>query len=143
MEVVMHGKADAEVKFPAGGTDTGDVGGERIDFDNEVFLHVDYAGDIGYAYMDGKMAEDDFFNGRVWEIGLARYMPLISDKGLNIHIVPLPKGSGVVFEKEISFRHDTDGDPRHPDREAVGRIYSIDSVPRYTLRLKCVDEMEE
>jgi hypothetical protein len=143
MEVLLHGEADAEVKFPGSRADGGKDGGEAIDFENEVFLRVDYAGDVGYALIDGKLAEDDFFNGRIWEIGLARFMPRVAEKGMNIHIVPLPKGSGVVFEKEISFRHAADGNPRRAGRDAVGRIYSIEAVPRYTLRLKCEEKSEE
>ncbi len=37
------------------------------------FLSIEYTGDTGEAYIDGKLVGDNFYNGTPWEIGLNRF----------------------------------------------------------------------
>ncbi|SFB75019.1 beta-galactosidase [Butyrivibrio sp. YAB3001] len=41
---------------------------------NEVYMHVDYAGDKAKLFVDGEIATDSFYTGQTWEIGLKRYV---------------------------------------------------------------------
>ncbi|HEY9154886.1 MAG TPA: hypothetical protein VIM69_07145, partial [Opitutaceae bacterium] len=47
---------------------------------HDVFMRVNYIGDTGMAFADGRMIDDHFYSGRPWEIGLKRFLPEISGK---------------------------------------------------------------
>ncbi len=53
---------------------------------NEVFMHVNFAGDIAKLYIDGDIATDTFYTGQLWEIGLKRY----ADSEFNAKITVSP-----------------------------------------------------
>ena len=61
----------------------------------EVFLKIDYIGDVGYAFIDGKLINDNFNNGTTWEIGLKKFEKELIEKGMYLYITPLKKG-GIV-----------------------------------------------
>jgi hypothetical protein len=80
-----------------------------------VLLRVDYVGDTGEAYIDGKLVGDNFYNGTPWEFGLNRFARLLDDKELFILIQPLEKTSSALryiptgrreaFRKETTHDH--------------------------------------
>ena len=105
----------------------------KIDFSipdgiNDVFLHVDYVGDIGNAYIGSRLISDNFYNNTTWEIGLKRFMPEIIEQGLYIHIDPLYKGKKVYNEVEAAFKQEFSGDK-------IAKIISIKAVCEYKLIL--------
>ncbi|MFA4945354.1 MAG: beta-galactosidase [Lentisphaeria bacterium] len=61
---------------------------------NDLFLRIDYFGDVGQAFINGKLVHDNFCNGQPWEIGLKRFMPPGRDLELVIRIVPARPGGG-------------------------------------------------
>ncbi len=67
---------------------------------HEVFVRVDYAGDCGRAYVGEQFVDDDFYFGQPWEIGVKRFMPAISEKGLTLKMLPMRKDSPVYVEPE-------------------------------------------
>ncbi len=69
---------------------------KTIGGDAEMFLMIDYIGDTGGAYIDGKLIHDNFWNGTTWEIGLKRYVPEISGKDLVIVITPVRSNDAKV-----------------------------------------------
>jgi beta-galactosidase len=77
------------------------------------FLRIDYTGDTGEAYLDGKLAADNFYNGTPWEIGLNRFAGQLEKNELFILIQPLEKSSsalryistGMAFRKEANRDH--------------------------------------
>ena len=80
-----------------------------------VLLRVDYTGDTGEAYIDGKLVSDNFYNGTPWEFGLNRFARLLDDKELFLLIQPLEKTSSALryiptgrkeaFRKETTHDH--------------------------------------
>lgn len=66
---------------------------------HRVFLRVDYEGDVGRAYIEDRMIDDDFYFGRVWEIGLNRFLPKIAEEGLTLRILPLRKDAPIYIPK--------------------------------------------
>lgn len=46
---------------------------------NDVFVKVDYVGDRGMAFIDGKLVTDHFYQERKWEIGLKHFAPQLKD----------------------------------------------------------------
>jgi beta-galactosidase len=64
---------------------------------HEVFLRINYTGDIGRAYLGDRLISDDFYVGRVWEIGLKRFSPEALEKGLTLKVLPLRKDAPVLY----------------------------------------------
>jgi len=56
---------------------------------SEIYLHMDYAGDIGRTRLADKLLDDNFFNGSAWEIGLTRFLPEIAGQPVQIEVLPL------------------------------------------------------
>lgn len=61
---------------------------------HDLFLSIDYVGDIGQAFINGKLVHDHFCNGLPWELGLKRFMTPGRDLELVIRIVPARPGGG-------------------------------------------------
>lgn len=77
---------------------------------HNVLVKVDYAGDVGRAYVGDRFVEDDFYSGIPWEIGMKRFSPAVQDKGLTVKILPLRKDSPVWLEKQFVPTFDAKGE---------------------------------
>jgi hypothetical protein len=95
---------------------------------HEVYVKIDYAGDAARAYIGDQFIDDDFYFGQPWEIGIKRFSPAISDKGLTIKALPLRKDSPVYLEPDKVPQFDAKG-------EAL-EIRSITAVPEYQLTIQ-------
>jgi hypothetical protein len=87
-------------------------------------LKIDYTGDTGEAYIDGKLVGDNFYNGMPWEIGLNRFAgQLDHDHELFILIQPLEKTSSALryIPTGMAFRKET-------NRDHLAEIKSITAV---------------
>lgn len=93
-------------------------------FDNckQILMQVDYIGDIGYAFADGDLINDNFSNGAVWEFGIKAYEKEIIEKGFHIYVSPKRKGSHVNSDSEMAARFEVYD-------EAVAQIHGIRAVP--------------
>ena len=90
---------------------------------HEVFLQIDYAGDIGRAYLGDRLIDDDFYFGRPWEIGLSRFAPEILEKGLTVKILPLRQDAPIYLPK--------DRWPAFGANGQAGEIRGITAEPEY------------
>lgn len=54
-------------------------------------LRVHWTGDVARAYVGGRLVADQFYSGRVWEIGLDR----LPSGRLELRVLPLPAGAPV------------------------------------------------
>lgn len=70
----------------------------------EVFLLIDYIGDIGHAFINGVMISDHFCNGATWEIGLSEYKELLRHHSICILITPLKEGICVNVDSAMAAR---------------------------------------
>jgi len=59
----------------------------------DVFMQIGYVGDVARLYAGGRLLDDDFFKGTVWEIGLKRFMNGALAGSLQLKILPLRKDS--------------------------------------------------
>lgn len=66
---------------------------------DEIFLKIDYEGDIGNLFMDGRHIEDNFYDGRPWEVGLKRFMEGQQEIELELKIKALPESADIYFEQ--------------------------------------------
>jgi hypothetical protein len=98
---------------------------------HNALLRIDYIGDMGEAYIDGKLVHDNFYNGTCWEIGLRHLGPKLIGKELLIKIVPLEKQSG-------GQRYVPTGMAFRPDSEAewIVNINQITIVPEYKIPIR-------
>jgi len=99
---------------------------------SELFLDIDYQGDVARLSAGHKLLDDDFYNGKTWEIGLGRFLkaPGSADPGsanFELSILPLRSDAPVYLEL-----------PKAPDFAPNGQIVKLDSVrlvPEYQLIL--------
>lgn len=77
---------------------------EAFDDVKELLLQIDYAGDIGYAFIDGELIHDNFCNNDTWEIGLQQHKQELLEKGMYIYISPLKEGSFVQSDSPMAAR---------------------------------------
>jgi hypothetical protein len=73
---------------------------DALDGIHEMFLRIDYTGDVGRAYLGNRLISDDFYFGRVWEIGLKQFAPEVLEKGLTLKILPLRKDAPIYLPKD-------------------------------------------
>jgi hypothetical protein len=95
----------------------------------DMILRVRYQGDIGEAYVDGQLVADDFANGTPWMIGASSLPEAAFEKGLDLRIVPIRKGSRVVNDTGMAGRFET-------FESEVGEILSVDLIPVRELALR-------
>jgi hypothetical protein len=99
---------------------------------NELFLEVNYKGDVARLSANHKLLDDDFYNGEPWTVGLSRFLAPDGSGKFELSILPLRKDAPVYFEFP---------EPLHfvPN----GQIETLDSVrlvPDYQLVITTGDE---
>lgn len=67
-------------------------------------LQLEYTGDIGNAFINGQMINDNFYNGAVWEIGLKDFAQQLKEDVIAVYIVPLKEGVNVNVESAMAAR---------------------------------------
>jgi hypothetical protein len=95
---------------------------DAFDGVQEIFLKVDYVGDVARAYLGDILAADDFYHGRAWEIGLRRLLPRVLEHGLTLQFLPLRKDAPIYMPPE--YQPVFEG-------EAALKIKSITAVVEY------------
>ena len=146
---VLNGKIDYVLTKEHGGLRTVSMGSQKVaampvdaDFDkaavwtingisqlNEnlnLFLQIDYKGDAARVYADGRLVQDNFWNGKPM---LVRVSDLV-DKKVELRILPLGKDFPIYLQKEQ--RAILDAAPE-------GVLISLDSIKV----LECRDEEVE
>ncbi len=63
VEMDRIGSDRATLRFPP----------DVLDGVRDVWLRVNYVGDVGSLYVDGTLIHDNFYNGTAWEIGLKHF----------------------------------------------------------------------
>ncbi len=99
----------------------------------QLLLRVDYIGDIGYAFINGKMIHDNFCNDDTWELDLMPYREEVIKHGLYIYISPQKKGSKVHSDSEMAARFES-------SEEQIADIYGIEAVGIYDASIVITDK---
>jgi len=95
---------------------------------HELFLEIDYEGDVGHAFIDGRLVHDHFCNGQKWEIGLKRFYPEVADKGMYFYISPLHRGKMVSYDSAMAVQRKFLGD-------SIAKIHGMKIVPEYCVTI--------
>lgn len=74
--------------------------GEEMDTAGDYLLRISYVGDIARVYCGDGLLTDNFYNGKVFEVGLKRYAPQIYQKGLTLKILPLKKDAPIYLQQQ-------------------------------------------
>jgi hypothetical protein len=90
---------------------------------SQVYLRLDYAGDIGRAYFGSTLVDDNFYNGLSWEIGLKRFVPQIFEEPLKIEVLPLSRREPIYLDRRAWGKIPADG--------SVAAVNSVAIVPEY------------
>jgi beta-galactosidase len=97
----------------------------KIDGLSELFLEINYRGDVARLYSAHRLLLDDFYNGEPWSIGLRRFLDADSANTLELSILPLRKDAPIYIES-----------PNHLDFAPNGQINTLEGVslvPEYQL----------
>ena len=90
----------------------------------DALLRISYIGDIGNAFINGKLIHDNFCNGDVWEIGLKDFSEELKSEDMTIYITPLKEGANVNVESAMAARIEE-------VKECLGTLQSVEVQPVY------------
>lgn len=90
----------------------------------DLWLDIDYNGDVARLYSGGKLLVDNFYNGQIWHVGLKRYREQITKDGLELQILPRRKDAPIFLENPVSDKS-----------TQVLDLRGITVQPEYELRL--------
>lgn len=90
---------------------------------NELYLHIDYVGDVAQAYINGRLITDEFYKGTKWEIGLKRYANELAKSPLTLFISALFKDAPIYIENRPEFN----------GTDKIVDIRSIKLIPEYKM----------
>jgi hypothetical protein len=95
----------------------------------ELFLRVNYVGDVAMAFMKGQLVQDEFYHGEPWTIGLKRYAEDLKTDPLTFYFRPLRKNApflGDLPKKAVpNFEHGP-----------VVDIQNVEVIPEYKFNIK-------
>lgn len=92
----------------------------------DVRLQIEYHGNIGQAFIAGRLINDNFANGAVWEIGLKDFAADLAKEPLTVYITPLKEGAKVNVESAMAAR-------REEVKKEIGELTGLRLQPVYEL----------
>ncbi len=95
---------------------------------SNLFLTVDYQGDVARLLTDGHLLIDDFYNGKRWQVGLRRYQVDGTVPPLTLQILPLRSDAPIFLEPAVRAGL--------PHTSQVDQLKAVGVVPQYQLQLE-------
>ena len=105
------------------------VAKDEFEKSNDVFLRVDYAGDRGWAFIDGTLVADNYNHGVPWELGLKRWKADLESKGLFLRVIPWKGDTKNMLFDGITYKA-----VENPEQPAA--IRSAQLIPEYTATIR-------
>ena len=94
---------------------------------SDIYLRIRYAGDVARLSQDGRLLDDDFYNGRPWEIGLKRFLPESFGKILEISVLPLPRKAPIYLDTLAWQPMNAEGQ--------TAKVFGVELLPEYEVVL--------
>jgi hypothetical protein len=94
---------------------------------SDVFLDINYTGDVGRLYDGTHLLGDNFFNGTTWEVGLKRFAPDVFSNGVDLLILPLRKDAPIYIPRSSW--------PDFKETTQIAQVNSIKASPEYEVKL--------
>lgn len=95
---------------------------------NDYYLSLSYQADVAMAFLDGRLAHDDFYHGKPWTIALRRHREALRSGSLNFYFRPIKAKAAFLGSLPASAVPDLGSGP-------VLRLDSLSVVPEYTIRV--------
>ncbi|NYF81323.1 beta-galactosidase [Granulicella arctica] len=92
---------------------------------SDLFLQIDYAGDVARLSSESGVLTDNFFNGTPWVVGLKRFMA--ANKSDSIHVNVLPLAWDAPIKLETQFR------PHLQEGSQIANIRDVKLISQYQL----------
>jgi hypothetical protein len=87
---------------------------------NDIFLHIDFEGDVGQLFLGDTLVDDWFYDGRIWEVGLKRFADRLRTQPFRLCISPLLAEAGIYLETKPQYVH-----------SRVCTLKSVIAIPQY------------
>ena len=95
----------------------------KLDGLNNLYLKIDYTGDIGKCYLNKHLISDNFDNGTTWSIEMKHMGDIVKDNIFKLKIYPLKEDYKIYFEKS-------------PVNAGKAEITKLKVIPEYKVVLK-------
>jgi beta-galactosidase len=95
---------------------------------SDLFLQVDYTGDVARFRDGGHLLDDNFYNGAPWVIGMKRFFERHQTGNLELQILPLRADSPIFVEDGVRSAL--------PKVGQVGELRSVRAIPQYELEVQ-------
>ena len=95
---------------------------------SDIFVRLHYAGDVARLSESGRLLDDDFYNGRTWEIGLKRFLPQAFGKKLEVEVLPLPGNALIYLDPTARAQLNPQGQ--------TAKVMSVEVLPQYEVVLR-------
>jgi hypothetical protein len=76
---------------------------------------------------DGRLLDDDFYNGRPLEIGLKRFLPESFGKAFEVSVLPLPRKAPIYLDARAWQPMNADGQ--------TAKVFGVELLPEYEVVL--------
>ena len=97
---------------------------------NDIFLQINFTGDTGMGFLDGKLITDKFYDGIPWQIGLKKFYPYAASKEMVFYFRPMYKNA--TYLQDLN-----PGDvPDFKNRDEVLDIGKVSFIPEYKVRFE-------
>jgi beta-galactosidase len=95
---------------------------------SNLYLRIQYVGDVGRLGSGAQLLDDNFYNGSVWEVGLKAFGDLALGRELTLKIYPLRRGAPVYLPKNAW--------PPFPLSGEIAQMRGASLAPEYELVVK-------
>lgn len=95
---------------------------------SNLFLHIDYAGDVARLSFNGNLLDDNFNNGLPWVIGLRRFNAKIQSGPLELSILPLRRDAPIFLERRFL--------PSFGDGDQLGELKGTHLTVQYQFKFE-------
>ena len=96
---------------------------------SDIVLEIDYIGDNAFAFIDGRMINDNLYYGDTWQISLKQYKEELIEKGMYFYFRPMHKDASYLVDLE---KEDI---PEFVEK-SVCKVRSINVIPEYQINFK-------
>jgi beta-galactosidase len=121
-------EAPTEATFAAAAQWRVELGPDPLRGLSNLFLRVDYAGDVARLSDGDHLLDDNFFNGTPWEIGMKRFLDRREVGDLQLEILPLRTDSPIFLEDSVR--------KTLPMMGQIDQLRSVRIIPEYQLTLR-------
>jgi len=101
---------------------------QNLDLNLDPILRIHYLGDVARLTLNGQLIDDNFYNGKAFDLGLKRYTPEVLNGNLRLEILPLRKDAPIYLADEAK--------PDFGKSRSIARVNKLEIINRYQADFK-------